>query len=107
MLRRILLTLWWTARVCAFVFIVVLGFRPSLLQLIGVGQTMIAWLVQPHVLVPLTAIATLTAADWFLQWRVRRRRRFLSALAYTYDCPVRIAFKYLRFESEWAWTHRL
>lgn len=103
-MRLFLLTLWWTARILAFVFIIVLGLRPSLLQFVGIGEAMIAWLLQPPILVPLTAVLALFSADWLLQWRVRRRQRALQRLAVTFDLPVRKAYKYLRFESQWATT---
>jgi hypothetical protein len=102
MWRRFWLTLWWTARVLAFVFIAVLGFRPSTLQLLGVGSAMIAWLSQPPVLILLTVATTLLCGDWILRWLDRRRWRALERLAVTYDLPVRDAFKYLRFDSLWA-----
>jgi hypothetical protein len=103
-LRRILKFIWRTAQALAFLFITVLQWKPDALQLIGIGATMTAWLLQPHVLAPLVAVVTLMCADWLLQWRWRRKQSALQRLAITYDLPVRKAYKYLRFESQWATT---
>ena len=91
--------------VCGVLFALA-GYSPTLADWLRLGAAVIEWLKSPVVYIPLIMISSVLLWHDILLWRIRRRMRRHEAMTVTLDMPIREAFKYLRFESEWATQFR-